>query len=238
MIETKKIIDYLKRAIIAITAILIYFNSSTMQNNFFHSLNIDPASMSTLSKVLFLIIWDLVIMSILVLLYYKSFEKDIKEMKKKHKEYYQKYLKYWLIAVGIMFVSNALIMAITGNSTSGNEKAIRELFSTSPLYVYFSGVIFAPVVEELIFRKCFYDLIPNRYIFIFISGIVFGGLHVITSYSGPIDLLYLIPYCAPGLVFAYIMARTKNVLVSMGLHFLHNGILISIQMFFYLFMNK
>lgn len=234
----KKVINYVKRAGIAIFAILIYFNSSSMQNSVLHFLNIDVASMSTVFKILFLIGWDIILMVIFAFLYYRSFQKDIKLMKEKHKEYYQKYLKYWLLSVGIMFVSNAIIMMITGNSTSGNEKAIRELFSTSPLYVYFSGVIFAPFVEELIFRKCFHDLIPNRYLFIFISGFVFGGLHVLTNYSGALDLLYLIPYCAPGLVFAYIMEKTDNVLVSIGLHFLHNGILISIQMFFYLFMNQ
>ena len=225
-----KIIKYIKRSSIALLTILLYLSSTNLQNEFLSFFHIDPVEMSNLAKVVFLIIWDIVLMGILLLIYHKSYEKDIKDMRKNHKKYYKK-------AVAVMFVSNVVIMAITGNATSGNEKAIRDLFSASPLYVYFSGVIFAPIVEELIFRKCFYELIPNKALFIFVSGFVFGGMHVLTSFSRPMDLLYLIPYCAPGLVFSYIMAKTDNVLVSTGLHFLHNGILIAVQMFLYLFVN-
>ena len=235
--QMDKITNYLKGALLSVVAILLYLNSSVMQTAFLETLGVSPSTMSMTSKVIYLISWDIVLMAILGLLFYKSYEKDIEDIKKNHKEYFSKYLKYWLVSVGIMFVSNIVIMAITGNNTSGNEKAIRDMFSSSPIYVYFSGVIFAPLVEELIFRKCLYHIFPNKYLFIFISGVIFGGMHVITGYSGPLDLLYLIPYCAPGVVFAYIMYKTKNVLVSTGLHFLHNGILISAQLFMYIFMR-
>lgn len=236
-INIDKFKNYLIHAFVAILVILIYLSSGNMQTELLRMFHIDPSTMSLSSKVIYLIVWDIVLMSVLILIYHKSYEKDIKDIKKNHSQYFQQYLKYWLVAVGIMFVSNVIIMAITGNTTSGNEKAVRELFSTSPIYVYFSGVIFAPIVEELVFRKCFHELMPNKYLFIFLSGFVFGGMHILTDYSGAMDLLYLIPYCAPGLVFAYIMYKTKNVLVSTGLHFLHNGLLISAQMFMYFFLN-
>ena len=95
--------------------------------------------------------------------------------------------------------------------------------------MFISAVFIAPVLEELTFRQAFRNIFSNDKVFIIMSGLIFGGLHVVGNVNSPVDLLYLIPYCTPGFVFAYIMAKTDNVFVSMGLHFLHNGVMISLQ---------
>jgi membrane protease YdiL (CAAX protease family) len=61
------------------------------------------------------------------------------------------------------------------------------------------------------------------------SAFVFGGLHVFSSAETLIDLLYIIPYGAPGFVFAYMLSKTDNIFVPMGFHFMHNGILVALQ---------
>ena len=61
------------------------------------------------------------------------------------------------------------------------------------------------------------------------SGLIFGGLHVIGNVNSIIDLLYLIPYCVPGFAFAYMLSKTNNIFVPMGFHFLHNGVTMSLQ---------
>ena len=131
------------------------------------------------------------------------------------------------------------VLLITGcnSKTSSNEEAIRNLVVKSPIYAYFSGVIIAPFIEELVFRRGLRNIINNNTLFILISGLVFGGLHIITGYSGITDLLYLIPYCFPGLVFAYILTKTDNILIPISIHLLHNGILISWQIFIYMFLT-
>ena len=95
--------------------------------------------------------------------------------------------------------------------------------------MFITAVILAPVIEELVFRQAFRNIITNNWLFIIISGLVFGSLHVITSYETPTDLLYLIPYSAPGIIFAYTLVKSKNIFVPMGLHFIHNGLLLSLQ---------
>ena len=62
-----------------------------------------------------------------------------------------------------------------------------------------------------------------------ISGILFGSLHVVTSFENIVDLLYIIPYSAPGIAFAYMLTKYNNIFVSMGFHFMHNGILMALQ---------
>ena len=95
----------------------------------------------------------------------------------------------------------------------------------------FSAIVFAPISEELVFRRSLKNIITSPTAFILTSGLIFGGLHVVSNINSWVDLLYLIPYSVHGLTFAYILSKTDNVLVSMGLHFMHNGIIISLEIF-------
>ncbi len=223
--------------LIGLTAILIYFSFSYVQLFILDILNIDYDNMTLTFKVIYLITTELIEMALIISLFYKKIKEDIKDLIKNHEKYFKTYFKYWLFILAIMAISNIIIMLITKNQTSGNEESFRELVVTSPIYAYFSGVIFAPIIEELIFRRGIRNILKNNNIFILISGLIFGSLHIITGYSGPIDLLYLIPYCTPGLIFAYIITKTDNVLVPASIHFMHNGILVAIQMFAYLFLS-
>ena len=58
----------------------------------------------------------------------------------------------------------------------------------------FNTSILAPLIEEITFRKAFRDIIDTKWLFIIISGVVLGGLHVITSIRNAYDFLYLLPY--------------------------------------------
>ena len=51
-----------------------------------------------------------------------------------------------------------------------------------------------------------------------------------SSISTTLDLFYIIPYSALGVVFALMLYKTDNIFVSMGFHFMHNGILMAIQL--------
>ena len=134
-----------------------------------------------------------------------------------------------------MALSNGIIMLIDSSATAKNQDAVNELFRELPVYTFILSVFLAPVVEELAFRLSFRAIFKNKYLFIFFSGILFGSFHVIGSFENAIDLLYIIPYSIPGWIFAYTLQKSDNIFVPMSLHFLHNGILMSIQVFILLF---
>jgi membrane protease YdiL (CAAX protease family) len=90
-------------------------------------------------------------------------------------------------------------------------------------------------MEELVFRQGFRNIFGRNIVFILFSGIVFGGMHVIGNINTMADLLYLIPYSALGISFAYMLYKTDNIFVSMGFHFMHNGLLMALQVFILLF---
>lgn len=195
--------------------------------------NIDYFSLGLNFKVFFVIISEFLTLLLLILLYIKDFNKDFKDFKMNWKKYADTYIKYWIVVLLIMAVSNTIISQFTGTDTSANESAIRSLIEKAPLYMFLSSVIYAPICEELIFRKSLKKIIPIKPLFIIASGLIFGGAHVLTNFSGWADLLYLIPYCTPGFVLAYAYAKTDNILVSISIHFLHNFLLMTMQYLIY-----
>lgn len=230
-----KTTTYMKQAAIGLGALFIYFFLSQFQGIFLELFGVDPNSLSIGVKVFYLLSYQLLMIALVMLLFHKKIEKDWADLKKNHKDYYGTYFKYWLGALAIMMFSNLIISLLASGGIPQNEEIIRDNFSISPLYVYVSAVLFAPLLEELIFRQGIRNIIPNKWLFILVSGLVFGGLHVVTNVTSAMDLLYLIPYCAPGFAFAYMLAKTDNIFVSIGFHLMHNGILMSLQFFLLFF---
>ena len=228
--------NYIKTASIGLLAILVYFILPMFEAVPFQMLGINTATLPLVVKVIYMIAYETVMLALILLIFYPKLKKDFMDMKQNHMNYYSKYFKYWLMGLMIMMISNLLIMQFTDNQIASNEQAVQSLFDISPIYIFFSAVIFAPLVEELVFRQGIRNIIPNKLLFIIISGLVFGGLHVISSdMSSLTELFYLVPYCAPGIIFAYILAETDNIFVSIGLHFMHNGLLIALQFFILFF---
>ena len=135
-----------------------------------------------------------------------------------------------------MMVSNTILTFVLKMGQAANEQEVQKLISYLPWVMVINAGIIAPCVEEIIFRKCYKNAFPNKWLFIGLSSLVFGSLHVLPSYQTPMDLLYLIPYCVPGWVFAYIYKESKNIFVPAGLHFVHNGILMSLQVLMFFIM--
>ena len=139
-------------------------------------------------------------------------------------------MDYWAIAFVLMIASNALITMLLPNSVATNQAAINDMMKTVPFYIIISSVLYAPIVEETIFRLSIRKLFKNDKIFILISGFVFGALHVVGSFERFADLAYILAYSIPGFVFAYALVKSKNIFVPMSLHIFHNGFIILIQL--------
>ncbi len=218
-----------------IGAFLIYFLVSQFAAFPFYLLGIDLETVSTTIKCIYTVVIQLIIILSIFLLFKDYIIKSFNDFKKNHKEYFKIYFKYWLVILGLMALSNGLIMLVDSDATANNQDAVNELFKQLPVYTFILSVFLAPMVEELAFRLSFRAVFKNKYLFIFLSGIVFGSFHVIMSYESMVDLLYIIPYSIPGWIFAYTLQKSDNIFVPMSLHFLHNGILMSLQVFILLF---
>lgn len=220
---------------IGIGAMVLYFLLPYLEGVPFVIMGVDTTTLPIWVKIFYLTMYSVLTASLIMIIYNKKISKDFKDMKKNSIKYFNKYIKYWLIGLFIMMVSNLFINLIVTNDIPSNEQAIRETFNISPLYIFFSAVIYAPIVEELIFRQSIKNIFHNKWLFIIISGLLFGSMHVFGDFKNITDLLYIIPYSTPGIIFAYMLEDSDNICVPMSFHFIHNGILISLQFILLLF---
>lgn len=220
----------LKQMLIGICVVLSYFIYSYFQIVPLTLIGIDYNTLPITSKVIYLLITELIYLTILFFIFKKRFQKDFKNFKENFKNYFKIYMQYWALAFSLMLISNFVIISLFPNSIATNQEIITNNFMVAPIYMFISAVIFAPFLEETIFRLGFRKIFKNDIVFIIMSGIVFGGLHVINSFKNIVDLIYIIPYSIPGFVFAYTLVKSKNIFVPIWLHFFHNGIMMTVQM--------
>lgn len=178
---------------------------------------------SSTQKVIASIFSDIVFLGILFIIYHKNLILDFKNyFNRNWKEHLKESFRYWIIGLSIMIISNLVIEIVTGGKLATNEQTVREMIQLAPWYMTFELMIFAPFSEELIFRKSIRKIIQNRYIYAIISGLIFGGLHVVSSLETTMDLLYFIPYCSLGFIFALLYSKTNNIFSTITIHSLHN----------------
>lgn len=220
---------------IGLLALATYFILPYFEGIPFALFDMNPNNLPLTVKIIYLIIFAILMMSLIMLIYNKKITKDYKDIKKNHSKYFSRYLRYWLACLFVMMVSNLIINLLFTNSIPNNEQAIRDTFNISPFYIFFEAVLFAPIVEELVFRLSIKKIFSNKWVFVLISGLFFGSMHVFNDFHSLYDLLYIIPYSTPGIAFALMLEDSDNVLVPISFHFLHNGILISLQFMILLF---
>ena len=218
MINTieRKILYILKT--LGLILLLLFFSYIPL---IFLKINLNKLSYN--NKIIYSLICDILLIIIFILIYRKDIIKDFKNYFNKNiKNNLKTSLKYWLIGIVIMIISNLIISIITNGSIPQNEESVRSLINKAPLYMLFELIIYAPITEEIIFRKSIKDIVDNKYIYCITSGLIFGLLHIIGTIKTPIELIFIIPYATLGTTFALLYKKTNNIFSTITIHSLHN----------------
>lgn len=163
-----------------------------------------------------------IILAILIALSWKTLKKNIKDYKENWSELFKRNFKYWICSTVIMITCNLIISLTFNRLTSANDQTIRNIFDIFPIYIIIEAAILAPITEELVFRQSIRYIFKNKFLFITLSGLIFGFMHV-ASLNSWVDFLYIIPYSVPGFFFAYMLYKEDNVLVPISFHMIHNS---------------
>lgn len=225
MNKIKKFINW-KGLILGIAVFLLFYFSSYFQLIPITLLNWNIKSLTSTEIVMLSAFSN----SILLLILFIIFRKDIINEWKKFKNNFLKNIdmgiKYWLVGLAVMMISNIIINIVMKLGQAANEQAVQQMISALPWLMFINAGLIAPCIEELIFRKSFKKAFPNKWLFMIMSSLIFGSLHVITSMTSPIELLYIIPYGALGYSFAYMYEKTDTIFTSTAMHIFHNSVLI------------
>ena len=212
-----------------IGVIFFYLFTSTFVTEILSMLEINYDNLSTPLKSTCLIIYQILMTLIIVYIYKKIIITDFKVFIKNNIKYFKEYIKYWFLMLILMISSNLIVTFFTTTDIANNQNTIIETLKVAPIYTFILTVFVAPILEELVFRLSFRKIFSNNILFIFLSGLIFGSMHVIGTCEHLIDLLFIIPYSIPGFIFAYVYTKCKNICVPISLHFIHNGVMMALQ---------
>ncbi|MDN4608413.1 CPBP family intramembrane glutamic endopeptidase [Sporosarcina highlanderae] len=107
---------------------------------------------------------------------------------------------------------------------SKNTALLGEVARMSPIVIV-SIIIFAPLFEEIIFRRVLFGGIytkTNFWVAALISAFIFAVVHG--------ELNHTLIYMVPGIVFAFLYYHTKSILAPMIAHLLINSFAVIVQL--------
>ena len=167
------------------------------------------------------IVFNLIMIVLCILVFYDQLSFNFKVFKANFRSYMRFILPRLGIAYVFLFVASMISVMITKNTVSVNQETVEAL----PLYYMLpAAVIYAPIVEEILFRGVFRRFIKNDILFIIISALIFGLLHTIGESSLLEILVMALPYSTLGAYLAYSYVKTNNIFTSITSHAIFNTI--------------
>ena len=216
--------------LIGFGVLFLYFTASSFPDQIFKMIGIDIYKLNIVAKQICLIIYEIALTLIIVYIYRKDIIPNFKDFIKNNITYFKKYIKYWFWLLILMIGSNMIVTMFTTTEVAQNQQSIIDTLGVAPIYTFIVAVFTAPILEELVFRLSFRKMFKHTdLLFILFSGLFFGSMHVLGTCTNLIDLLFIIPYSIPGFIFAYCYTKSKNICVPISLHFIHNGIMMTLQ---------
>ena len=160
---------------------------------------------------------------VLLLLTLKVFKHDFKKIESWGNFFKQMGLGL-LCTFGAALLGNSIVMLLGADQTSLNQELVESALAAMPVIMIIAIVLFAPIVEEIIFRLVLMNLFNWKPIFnLIFSSLIFGLVHVLVG-----GFIHIIPYFLMGLVFGYFYLKNNNIWHITILHILHNGLTVVI----------
>lgn len=132
------------------------------------------------------------------------------------------------LMLGTSMVLNYAITTLTGLDGSQNQNELIKIFGDFPLLLVFQALIFAPIVEELMYRGLLFGMLQKRsqMFAVLFSSFFFGMAHVYPSlFDGQyMDLVFLPTYFMLGFWLNRAYIKSKSLYTPVIIHFINNAI--------------
>lgn len=187
-----------------------------------------PVSFSNAAlNVTYQVLVYLFLMLFSIFVFRKTFTRDFKELSKNFKGYAVLSLKHWGLMYLTLIVLNVVKIIVLGTDSVSSNQAI---LNSLPLwFVAPIAVIYAPLVEESVFRGSVRRLIKNDTLFIVVSGLLFGLLHTLSETELLSFIINTLIYGAMGAWLAAAYVKTNNMASNMLVHFYQNTLSVIIM---------
>ncbi len=177
---------------------------------------------SSLALIIYEVFFRIAVLALALYTFNKRLKRDVSSFKKNIGAHIGYAFKWWGIMLGLSFIAAFVRILLGGNTVTANQDALN---SMAIWYLIPMTIIWAPIVEEAIFRGVLRRFVKNDIAFIALSAIIFGLLHTVGSEA----TLYAVfvqslQYMVMGGVFAYVYTKTNNICINMTMHAIQNSL--------------
>jgi len=160
-----------------------------------------------------------ILCGVMILLTYKIFKQDFLRVDSWGNLFKQMGLGV-VCTFGAALLGSSIVGWLGTTDVALNQELVVSALSAMPVAMIITVVLFAPIVEEIIFRLVLMNLFNLPPIFnVILSSLIFGLIHVLAG-----GLIHIIPYFLMGLVFGYFYLKNDNIWHVTILHTIHNGL--------------
>jgi len=175
------------------------------------------------SQIVLRVLFDIIFISVFIMLYKDEIKKEFKIFKKKPFKTIGISLLFLLLSIVVMALSTGIVSKITNGYVPHSQLGINNLWPTSPLYAVWLTFIVSPFTDELAFRKTFKDIIHNKVFYVVLSSLTYGFYMIGYSASSLNDILCIIPYALFGMAISLSYLKTKTIISPMLIRILYSG---------------
>jgi len=176
-------------------------------------INLIPIPQTLIASIITMVAIYVIKIVGLILPMLNELKRDFIIFKNNFKLYLSNMLPRFGLIVLLYFISSFSVLLFVGDIPN-NQEALLSL----PLYLTgFLAIVVGPLTEELMFRGFIKKFIKNDIVFLIISSLIFGGLHVLSADSLE-QFLFIIPYSVLGFAFSLNYIKTKNIASNIFLH--------------------
>lgn len=167
---------------------------------------------------------DLIFTLIVLKVYKQDLQKEFAEYKVQ-KSKIKNILIWVLILFGVNIIFSLILKIVMPqlDSLDNNSESIIQLFELSTIYTFFKTLLYAPVIEELIFKKSIRDVINNNMAFVLISSSIYTIMNFIYTSSIPEYMWFdIIQYFTFSTILSVAYIKNKNIIPVMIIKFIYN----------------
>ena len=213
----------------AVLVFIAYFAYNMVVNCFCEVLGIkDPIMISFIADILFSVV--------IIFFYRKEIYKSICDFRKDYS--FKKRFVVVILGVLILFVLNILGGIVSEMLFSDlydvdqNTTMIYELANMSTIYTIFKTLIFASIVENIVFRVSIRELVRNNFAFIIVSSLIYALVNVMYSDFTLLTIVDMVQYFLISFTLSSIYVKYKDSIYPvMMILFYYNMIPLAILLF-------
>lgn len=202
---------------ISICVILLYFIWPYFMNAIVNMLHIEG------NFALYMqLIADFLLLGLIIFIYYSSIKEDFKKLKTNFKKNITKSLVIFAIGLVLYTIASIIIISLFPNSESDNTSSLLNIFDNQPILLFISTIFYYPIIEELVFKKTFKDIINNKWAFIIITAVLNASFEVLLSYNNLINIVNIIPSFILYATYSYMYYESDSIVVPIAYRMLYN----------------